>query len=101
MLTGYILIGILVAFFIYVSFSGKKMKEYAVYLADGKIKRRYRRQQDKWREGFGQMIFYRKSKKDPNKYLRSNIGNHWYIEISELEEGEWDEIEKQQKESGK
>jgi hypothetical protein len=97
----YVLLAIVVIFFGRVLFSSKKYKEYAVYMADGKVYHLYRREQDKWFEGFGQMVFYRKSEKDPNKYLRINIGNHWYTVIKELENSEWAEIEKQKNEGDK
>ena len=82
---GVILFIAVIAFFLVIIFSGKKLKEYAVYGADGEVLHLWRKQQNMWYEWGGQLIFY----EDASGKSRVIIQQHWIKRYRELKVGEW------------
>lgn len=80
-----------IVFFALVLFTGKKIKEYAVYGVDGEILHYWRRHQNSWLEWGGNMVFYESPKADKKVIIQQ----HWIKRIKELENGEWNIIAQQ------
>jgi hypothetical protein len=88
---GIVIIILVVAMFATILFSGRKLKEYAVYGVDGDILHLWRRQQNTWFEWGGNMVFY----EDANGEIRTVIQSHWVKRYSELKDGEWEKLAKE------
>lgn len=81
-----ILVAVLV-FFGIVLFSGRKLKEYAIWNIDGEVLHLWRKQQDWWFDWSGGMAFY---ERDGSRVI---IEKHYVKRFKELKTGEWEKIE--------
>lgn len=90
---GIIIFVAVLAFFGVILFSGRKLKEYAVFGTDGEVLHLWRRRQNMWLEWSGDMVFYDK----PDASSMTIVQKHWIKRYKELRTGEWVELEKQLK----
>jgi hypothetical protein len=98
---GYILFALVIVFLGMVIFTGRKLKEWAVFKESGKVLHLWRKSQSQWFEFGGDKVFYKTNGK---KVIFANHC-HWVDRFEELAPGEWNEIvkmvEKEKKEEEK
>ena len=93
-----IIILAVIAFFVLILTSGRKLKEYAVYGVDGEILHLWRRQQNIWFEFGDSMVFY----EDAGGNVLTIIQRHWVKRYKRLNEpSDWARLleEEQKKKS--